>query len=289
MPPMVTLLDGPVGSLLADFGVETPEPLWSAAALVSAPRVVSDIHEAYASAGACVHTAATFRTKARQAGASWEHLTRLAVELARGAVPAGHRVAGSLSPLEDCYRPDLSPADPRPEHRAMARALAAAGVDLILCETFPHVGEALVAVEEAAATGLPVWLALTAGPDGSLLSPRALAEGARAAVDRGAGAVLVSCTAAGLTLPYVERLGAAGVPFGAYANAGRPEDGIGWGARDPAAVERYVALARTWIEAGATLVGSCCGTGPEHVAGLARAFAAPAPATPRPPRAREHP
>lgn len=286
---MVTLLDGPVGSLLADFGVEAPEPLWSAAALVSAPRVVRHIHQAYASAGACVHTSATFRTKARQAGASWEHLTRLAVELARGAVPPSHRVAGSLSPLEDCYRPDLSPAEPRAEHREMARALAAAGVDLILCETFPHVGEALVAVEEAAATGLPVWLALTGGPDGSLLSPRALAEGACAAVDRGAVAVLVNCTAAGLTLPYVERLAAAGVPFGVYANAGRPEDGIGWGARDAAAVERYVAFARTWIEAGATLVGSCCGTGPAHVAGLARAFSESAPTTPSAPRPRERP
>ena len=272
---MITILDGPVGSLLADLGVPTPPPLWSAAALVSAPGAVRRIHEAYASAGACVHTANTFRTKARQAGAAWEDLTRLAVELARAAVPAGHQVAGSLSPLEDCYRPDLSPADPRPEHRDMARALAAAGADLILCETFPHVGEALVAVEEAAATGLPVWLALTAGPDGSLLSPRAIGEGAAAAVDRGASAVLVNCTAAGLTLPYVEQLAAAGVPFGAYANAGRPEDGIGWGARDEAAVARYVAFARTWIEAGATLVGSCCGTAPEHVAGLARAFGAP--------------
>ena len=286
---MVTLLDGPVGSLLADLGVATPEPLWSAAALVSAPHVVSHIHEAYASAGACVHTALTFRTKARQAGAAWEHLTRFAVEIARAAVPAEHRVAGSLSPLEDCYRPDLSPAEPRAEHREMARALAAAGVDLILCETFPHVGEALVAVEEAAATGLPVWLALTGGPDGSLLSPRALAEGARAAVDRGASAVLVNCTAARLTLPYVERLAAAGAPFGAYANAGRPEDRIGWDARDAVAVERYVTLARAWIEAGATLVGSCCGTGPEHIAGLARAFAASAPATQGASPARDRP
>ena len=194
------------------------------------------------------------------------------MELARGAVPADHRVAGSLAPLEDCYRPDLSPRDARPEHRAMARALAAAGVDVILCETFPHVGEALVAVEEAAATGVPVWASFTAGPDGALLTPSQVKEAARAAADRGAAALLVNCTAASLTLPYVEALAAAaprGVPVGAYANAGGPAE---WNATDAATVARYVEAARTWAEAGATLIGSCCGTGPEVIAALAREF-----------------
>jgi S-methylmethionine-dependent homocysteine/selenocysteine methylase len=271
---LITLVDGPLGSLLADHGVATPAPLWSAAALLEAPGVVRRLHQAYAAAGATVHTANTFRTKPRQAGAPWETLTRLAVQLARESVPPAHLVAGSLAPLEDCYRPDLSPRDPRPEHRAMARGLAAAGVDLILCETFPHVGEALVAVEEAAATGLPVWLSFTAGPDGSLLSPQQVEEGARAAASRGASALLFNCTAAHLTLPYVERLekaAAGAVPFGAYANAGSVQDG--WGAGDEAAAPRYVAFARTWVACGATLVGSCCGTGPAHIAGLAQAFA----------------
>jgi S-methylmethionine-dependent homocysteine/selenocysteine methylase len=267
---MLTVLDGPVGSLLAERGVATPAPLWSAAALVEAPAVVAEIHGVYASAGACVHTAATFRTKERQAGPAWERLTRLAVEIARASVPAGHRVAGSLAPLEDCYRPDLSPPDPRPEHRVMARALADAKVDLILCETFPHLGEALVAVEEAAATGLPVWASFTAGPDGSLLSPADVAEGARAAVERGAEAVLVNCTAAPLTLPYVEALAraiGARVPFGAYANAGGPGD---WNAFDEEAADRYLTYARAWAQVGATLLGSCCGTGPAHIAALTR-------------------
>lgn len=269
---MVTILDGPIGSLLPSFGVATPAPLWSAAALETAPEVVARIHRVYASTGASVHTASTFRTKERQVGPAWERLTRLAVEIARASVPEGHLVAGSLAPLEDCYRPDLSPPDPRPEHRAMARALAAAGADLILCETFPHVGEALVAVEEAAATGLPVWVSFTAGPDAALLTPAEVAEGARAAIDRGARAVLVNCIAASLTGAYVEALAKVareGVPFGAYANAGGPGD---WDVADEEAVGRYLAFARQWVSAGATLVGSCCGTGPAHVAALAAEF-----------------
>lgn len=257
-----------MGSLLAARGVATPAPLWSAAALVDAPDEVARVHREYAAAGACVHIANTFRTKERQAGARWRELLGRAVGLARGAVPAGHRVAGSLAPLEDCYRPDLSPREARGEHREVARALAGAGVDVIVCETFPHVGEGLVALEEAVATGVPAWMAFTAGPDGSLMSVERMAEGAAAALDRGASAVMVNCTAAARTLPYVARLvevAAGRAPVGAYANAGDAD----WNVFEAAAVERYVAAARSWIEAGAEIVGGCCGTGPAHIAALA--------------------
>lgn len=267
---MITLLDGPMGSLLGARGVPTPPPLWSAAALRSAPDMVRQIHADHASAGATVHTANTFRTRERQAGSDWRELTRLAVSLARESVPRHHRVAGSLSPLEDCYRPDLSPPDPRREHRAMAQALSEAGVDLLLCETFPHVGEALIALEEAVATGLPVWVSFTAGPEGELLTPEDVRTGAREAVKRGAQAVLVNCTAARLTLPYVERLSEAGVPFGAYANAGDAPADFNRSIGDPASERRYLEFALSWLAAGATLVGSCCGTGPGHIAAIAR-------------------
>src|SRR5262245_12037015 len=104
---MLTVLDGPVGTELAARGVPTPAPLWSAWALVHAPEVVADIHRDYAAAGATVHTTNTFRTKRRSAPANWEELARKAVAIVRGTVPQGHRVAGSIAPLEDCYRPDL--------------------------------------------------------------------------------------------------------------------------------------------------------------------------------------
>ena len=268
--PGILVLDGPLGTEIAARGVATPPPQWSAAAIVEAPEILRAIHRDYARAGAEVHTANTFRTRRRQAGDAWEELAARAVALAREAVPPGDLVAGSLAPIEDCYRPDLSPADPRPEHREIARALAAAGVDLILCETFPHVGEALIAVEEAVATGLPTWVSFTAGPGADLLSPDEVARGARAAVARGAQAALVNCTPASRTLAYVERLAGCGAPFGAYANAGAPEEGLGWEATSAQGAARaYAALARRWIEAGARLVGGCCGTGPAHVAALA--------------------
>ncbi|UJR86611.1 homocysteine S-methyltransferase family protein [Sandaracinus amylolyticus] len=265
------LLDGPVGTELARRAVATPAPMWSAHAIEGAPDVLAAIHRDYAHAGATIHTAATFRTTPRASGPGWERLARRAVEITRASIDPGHRVAGSIAPLEDCYRPDLSPSDPRAEHRALARALAGAGADLLLCETFPHVGEALIAVEEAVATGLPTWLALTAGPSADLLTPAQIAEGAREAVRRGAQAVLVDCVPADRTLEYVDAIArlALGVPFGAYANAGREEDGIGWSSNDRAAAQRYLAHARRWLDAGATIVGGCCGTSVVHIAALA--------------------
>jgi S-methylmethionine-dependent homocysteine/selenocysteine methylase len=202
-------------------------------------------------------------------------LTARAVHIAREAVPRGHRVAGSVAPLEDCYRPDLAPGDREllaREHGEMARALATAGADLLLVETFAAPHEAVAATRACVATGLETWTALTAGPRADLLSPTELAEAARQCVNEGASAILVNCVPATRTLAYVEAIARqVGKPIGAYANAGGMDEGIGWLPRERAAggAERYAALAATWIAAGATLVGGCCGTGPAHVEALA--------------------
>jgi S-methylmethionine-dependent homocysteine/selenocysteine methylase len=267
----LTLLDGPMGTELLRRGVATPAPAWSAAALESDPDVVAAVHRDYAAAGATVHTTNTFRTQPRVFGDRWEALARTAVRLTRESVPQRHRVAGSLAPIEECYRPDLSPgARSRADHRRVARLLASEGVDLLLCETFADPAEAPVAVEECAATGRPTWVALTAGPNSSLLSPDAMRRIARDCVNAGAGAVLVNCTPASQTLPFVEALSQLGVAFGAYANAGATREGLGWSADPREASRGYAQLARTWLAAGATIVGSCCGTGPAHVAEVAK-------------------
>jgi S-methylmethionine-dependent homocysteine/selenocysteine methylase len=263
----LVLLDGPMGTELARRGVPLPLPEWSASAIDAAPQAIAAIHRDYVAAGATVHTANTFRCRRRAVGERWADMTRRAVQLARANVPEGHRVAGSIAPVEDCYRPDLSPGEAAyAEHLEMAEVLAAEGADLLLCETFPDPVEARVAVRAAVTTGLETWVALTAGPDGTLMAPGALAAAARACVDAGARAVLVNCLAARRTLGYVTELAALGVPFGAYANAGALDEGLGWDAADdPRAAETYAGLAATWAASGATLLGGCCGTGPAHI------------------------
>jgi S-methylmethionine-dependent homocysteine/selenocysteine methylase len=264
------VLDGPMGTELARRGVATPQRVWSAKAIESAPEVIASIHREYAEAGATVHIANTFRTRPGSAGDRWRLLSERAIRIARESVPSDHKVAGAVAPAEDCYRPDLSPETAsRPEHRECARALAAAGVDLLICETFANPVEAVVAVEECVSTGLPTWIALTAGPDGRLLSPQAMGETAQACVRAGAEAVLVNCTPASVTHSYLQRIVELPVRVGAYANAGESAEGLGWGATPSDAALRYARLASGWLDQGALIVGGCCGTRPEHVAALA--------------------
>jgi S-methylmethionine-dependent homocysteine/selenocysteine methylase len=254
-----------MGTELAARGVATPGPGWSAYAIDTAPDVVRAIHSDYAAAGAELARANTFRTQPRIFPDRWRELVAKAMSLAR--IPQ-MRIAGSIAPVFDCYRPDLSPPedDARPLHRALARALAEERADLLICETFPHPDEARIAVEEAAASGIETWAALTAGPDASLMTPEAMERAARDCITAGASAVLVCCTSARLTLPYIDRLARLGVPFGAYANAGSASDALGWGVAG--AAERYAELAGSWTNAGATLIGACCGCTPAHIESL---------------------
>src|SRR5688500_8006627 len=95
----VIVLDGPMGTELAARGVPVPPPGWSAYALRSRPELVTEIHAAYARAGATVHRANTFRVQARLfPGDEHDALCASAVELARVAAGSG-RVAGSMAPV----------------------------------------------------------------------------------------------------------------------------------------------------------------------------------------------
>lgn len=272
---MITLLDGPVGTELEARGLRLPAPVWSARAVIERPDLLSAIHRDYAAAGAQVHTAATFRTTARALRGTewaqrWEELVARAVTLCRAAVGPG-RVAGSIAPLEDCFSPQLTPEDDvlLREHAALAGALQRAGCDLLLVETMPTARELRAATRAAVATGLPVWSAVTLGPGGAFFSGPDLLAARQTAADEGAEAFLVNCTPPELITAALEgplRAGPApaGLRLGAYGNAlfpGQPR----------LAPNRYAAEASRWRAAGADILGCCCGTGPEHVAAVARA------------------
>ncbi len=270
----ITLLDGPMGTQLIEMGHACPAPAWSAQPLLHVPEAIQQVHQSYASAGAQIHCANTFRTQAHIVGADWVRLTELAVQLAKDACQPNGRVAGCMAPIQDCYRPDLSPENPGPMHAQLAQALQKSGVDILLCETFPHIPEALSAVEAAVETGIETWVSFTAGPNGDLLQPDDIAKGAKAAISMGAGAVLVNCVPATQTARFLEPLQDLGVPFGAYANAGDPNEGLGWGPNEDGP-KRYADHAERWIEMGATLIGSCCGTGPAHIQALHQRYCVP--------------
>ena len=265
------LLDGATGTELGRRGVDTRTPLFSAQALLTEQGLATlrQIHAEYARAGAQVITANTFRTNPRKAGTRWKELTRLAVEAARSA---GARVAGSIAPVEDCYLPELRP--PREvalrEHRELARALAEAGCDLLLVDTAAAADEGLAAVEAAAGTDLPVWVAAMAMPDGRMRDGSDLREFFRQAASLGARAALLNCIPCEGVDIGLEAAAQSGIPFGAYAHMGEVDPDAGWPVTPVLPPEEYAARAASWLERGATIFGGCCGTTPAHIAALAR-------------------
>ncbi len=264
------VLDGATGTELGRRGVDTRTALFSAAALLDerGMQTLREVHRDYVKAGAQVVTANTFRTNPRKAGPRWRELTEMAVRLARES--GAQAVAGSMAPVADCYLPELRPKDALPEHRQMARALAEAGCDLLLVETVAAADEGLAAVEAAAGTGLPVWVAAMAMPDGAMKSGDDLRAFFRAARSSGAVAALLNCIPCEGVDLALDAARDSGLPFGAYAHMGDVDPAAGWPKTPLLAPDEYAVRAARWLARGATILGGCCGTTADHIAALAR-------------------
>ncbi len=277
-PPL--LLDSAMGTELERRGARCQLPLWSAWALIDAPSVVLAIHRDDVEAGADILTANTFRTHRRSLekagkGKRAEELTRQAVTLARRAAGESTRailVAGSLSPLEDCYRPDLVPDEGAlwQEHGQQAMLLAQAGADLILAETHNTVRELVAAVRASKETGLPVIASIITDGQGRLLSGESIAEAARAVEPLRPDVLAINCVSVRRLLPDLRVLAEAapGAPLAAYGNLGPPAGRGGTLFNEPVDPEEYASIARQWLAIGTRIVGGCCGTTSAHTAAL---------------------
>jgi S-methylmethionine-dependent homocysteine/selenocysteine methylase len=144
-------------------------------------------------------------------------------------------------------------------------------VDAILVETMNTVREARIALAAALATGRPALVSFVCSPEARLLSGETLASAVDAVAPLGPLAVLVNCLPPRAVEANLPVLAASGLPFGAYANLGRPDAQGGFARSDDCLPEELAAFASSWVARGARLVGGCCGTTPEHVRALAAA------------------
>lgn len=275
-PPV--LLDGPTGTQLESRGVDTGGPIWSTRAVLERPDAVRAVHRDYVDAGAEVLTAVTFRADRRsfrRAGKSeeaWQEAVHAAVRLAREAAdeaPQPVWVAGSLAPLGDCYAPEEVPVQEVlvDEHGRFAEVLKDAGVDLILVETMNTVREAEAAARAARATGSRVWVSLIVQEGARLLSQEPLAP-ALAALRQEADVLLVNCASVPSVDQAIPVLRESGRPWGAYANGSLQGPRTGWSPEAEVGPKAYVDAARSWLDQGSRVLGSCCGTGPAHIRAL---------------------
>ncbi len=287
------ILDGGTGTDIQAHGVPMNGDTWCAEANLTHPDVVREVHESYLKAGAEVITANTFATspilfKALGREDEIAKIDRIAVRLARQAVAdAGTErtaIAGSFSVMRHVKKgtdegpnPELDSKVLLPLFEAKARGLAEAGCDLIMMEMMRDGDHSLWATEAAVATGLPVWVGISVKrrADGQLAGfgrPEwKLSDIVTSLMSTGAKACLVMHSDIDVTEDALHIIKASWAgPIGAYPECGHfemPE----WkfGNISPA---DFVELARRWRRSGATILGGCCGIGPDHIRALAKAF-----------------
>lgn len=270
----VVVFDGAMGTQLFLKGLSpgTPPELWNA----ERPDAVREVHAAYFEAGADAVFTNTFGgTPMKLASHGLEdrakELNLLAARIADSVRPEGRFIGGSVGPTGRFLAPqgEYTEAQLEETYGIQTAALAEGGVDFLLIETQYDLREALCALRAARRTGLPVFATMTfnAFPRGYFTIMGDGVDGSLPALEKaGAAAVGANCTLdsremAGLVAAMRP---ATGLPLIAQANSGKPQlgdDGVTYSQ----GLDDYVAHVPAMVEAGANIVGGCCGTDPETI------------------------
>jgi 5-methyltetrahydrofolate--homocysteine methyltransferase len=279
------LLDGGMGTLLQEHGLVDggSGELWN----VERPDAVTEIHEAYAAAGARVLTTNTFGgTRPRLAMHGLEdrvhELNRAGAELATAVARRhGALVAGDLGPTGELIEPlgTLTGDDARGLFEEQLRGLAEGGIDVVLVETMSDLAEVGAAVEAARAVVPDVPVIATLSFDTNLRTMMGVRPGdaVAALADAGVDAVGANCGRGPEEMEQIaQRLveaRAGDLLLVAQSNAGLPQlvgDQFVYDA-SPADLGVH---ARALRDLGVDLVGACCGSTPAHIAAMREALTA---------------
>jgi len=274
-PQSLVLFDGAMGTMLYSRGVFINQCYDELN--VRAPDLVREVHRSYVKAGAEVLETNSFganRLKLAQFGlaAQTRELNQRAAELAREAADDGNDVlvAGAVGPLGVRLEPygPTSVEEAREIFREQMEGLKAGGADLFILETFSdlhEIGQAIAAAREVDPT-MPVVAQMTVGVDG--LTPYgASPEDVARALDRfGADVLGLNCSVGPqIILEAVEKMAPlTRKKISAQPNAGMPRE-VGGRSMYMASPEYMASYARHLFQAGARVLGGCCGTTPEHI------------------------
>ncbi|GAB6280578.1 MAG: homocysteine S-methyltransferase family protein [Thermovirga sp.] len=267
----VAVMDGGMGSLLAERGwspPELPEEMNE-----RAPEMVHSIHNAYVEAGASIIETNTFggsskKLALRGLAASTAEINRTAAAIARSASRGRALVAGSAGPLGELLQPfgALSFEEAREAFRPQMEGLFSGGADFILVETMMDIREAMAAVlaVKDSAPGMAFAVSFSFDTHGKTVtgtSPEVVAHWARSV---GACAVGANCGVGPEEyITVTKKLSeCSGLPVFVYPNAGVP------GRDDYRDAKSFSEASLKLAEAGASVIGGCCGTTEEHIRAL---------------------
>jgi methionine synthase I (cobalamin-dependent) len=285
----IIILDGGIGSEMLRRGVT-----WEGHKVDSEPDAIRSIHADYIRAGADVISTNTFQLARRSYlnhFADLDHMRHIgASDLERRAAPLireGVRraleareqqgraevcIAGAMTTLDWCFRPDMAPSleDMRAEYRETVQAFKDGGADFMLFETFNSSKEARTALEAASELAIPAWVGFVCDSEGRLLNGQTADQLKSGLAGMEPDVLLFNCAPVpDVTRALGELSKAYHKPLGGYAHVGRfdPPD---WMFTDEYPPDQYLRAGREWTSIGAQVVGGCCGTTPAHIEALRR-------------------
>jgi methionine synthase I (cobalamin-dependent) len=278
------LADGATGTnfFKRGLGAGDPPELWN----IDHPEKVAGLHRSFVSAGSDIILTNSFggnayRLKLHNAQDQVFELNRAAAQIARAEADKGERevlVAGSMGPTGEIFEPvgTLSHEQGVAAFAAQAEGLKAGGADILWIETVSSHEELRAAVEGASTAALPVVTTMSFDTNGRTMMGIAPGEFASLAAELpqppvaigancGTGASELVATVLGISEADPKAI------VVAKANAGIPEfiNGEIEYSGTPELMADYVHLA---LDAGARIIGGCCGTAPEHVAAMRAAL-----------------
>lgn len=275
----IILSDGAMGTMLhaeQNIPIDTCFDLLN----LTEPDLVTDIHRRYIEQGAELIETNTFSAnvyKLAECGMADEYavINRAGVDLARKAVEAAGRdevyIAGSVGPLGVRLAPfgRTTEEDAFEAFKNQVGVLIEAGVDLLIFETFPHLVEITQAVAAARARDaeIPIIAQMTFTRDDRTILGDTPAQVARTLKATGADVIGVNCSGGPAQLLRIVQLMRQAVPamrLSVMPNAGWPEM-VGGRVMYTATSDYFGDYALAFQDAGACIVGGCCGTTPDHI------------------------
>jgi len=272
-PESVVVFDGAMGTMLYSKGVFINQCYDELN--LRAPELIRDIHKQYVAAGAQVLETNSFganRLKLAQYGLESQvhDLNVEAARLARGAAGDRALVAGAVGPLGVRIEPygPTSVDDARAIFREQMQGLVDGGIDLFILETFSDLHEIEQAIHAAreVAANFPIIAQMTIGADCHTPYGATPEDVARSLDGWGADIVGVNCSVGPqIILDCIEKMAPhTRRKLSAQPNAGMPRD-VGGRSMYMASPEYMATYARHLVQAGARIVGGCCGTTPDHI------------------------
>lgn len=281
------LLDGAMGTQLIARGIQAGT--CNEYLNVESADIISDIHHAYLQAGSDAIITNTFggnKYALSRHGFAGEiaRINKAGAKLARRAAWKEKYVLGDIGPSGDFLEPlgALKPDELRDAFAAQAEALSEGGVDGFIIETMTDLDEAVIAVEAVKSIpgGLPVLVSMAfdrAGDNFKTMMGVSVKDAVSKIVPLNVDAIGFNCGTMSLD-DYVElarrfitavRELSEDTAICAEPNAGRPELVEGK-AVYKVSPEDFARMAEIIHSAGASIIGGCCGTGPEHIEAIAK-------------------